>query len=261
VFGRLFIKPFLPLINEGFRSAAIVQAISQYLAEWPSKRGYKGQVVVIPNGASLPSAQEYPAAELEAVTREVGKRPDDVFMVTVARLVHQKAQDIVIRALPLLPENVRYLIVGEGPDRPMLEKLAAELGVSKRVTFTGQVDRTMTAKYRKISDVFVLPSRSEGQGISFLSTMVARLPMVATQEGGIAEFLFDAKRNPEHTTTGWAVDVDSPEQIADAVKDVLANPAHAKVVAENAYQFASKLYNWDTIAKDMRTKVFGAVFS
>ncbi len=256
VFGRAFIKPFLPLIDAGFRQASVVQAISNYLATWPKKRGYRGEVIVIPNGASMPSAQDYPAEELEALTSEVGKQPGDFFMVSVSRLVHQKAIDMVIRALALLPQKVKYLVVGEGPDRPMLEKLASELGVEDRVTFTGQVDRTMTAKYRKISDVFVLPSRSEGQGISFLSTMVARLPMIATQEGGIADFLFDAKRNPDKTTTGWAVDVDSPEQIAAAVQEVMANPARAKEVAGDAYAVASELYDWDRIAPRMEHEVF-----
>lgn len=259
VFERWFIRPLVPLLDYGFRHAATVQAISTYLASWPRRRGYEGDVEIIPNGASLPSAQEYPAAELEALAKEVGKKDGEVLLVSVSRLVHQKAIDMVIRALALLPMHVKYLVVGEGPDRPMLENLARELGVADRVIFTGQVDRTMTAKYRKISDVFVLPSRSEGQGISFLSTMVARLPMVATQEGGIADFLFDARRNPNKPTTGWAVDVDSPEQIAEAVEDVLAHPDTAREVADRAFAVASDLYNWDRIAVDMRNRVFGRI--
>ncbi|HVW71645.1 MAG TPA: glycosyltransferase family 4 protein [Candidatus Paceibacterota bacterium] len=261
VFERPFIKPFVWIIDSGFRTAAVVQAISKYLAEWPAKRGYTGEVIVIPNGASLPSAQEYPAEELEALKQEVGKKDGDALLVTVARLVHQKAQDMVIRALPLLPANVKYLIVGEGPDRPMLEKLVADLGVADRVIFTGQVDRTMTAKYRKISDVFVLPSRSEGQGIAFLSTMAAGIPIVATQEGGIAEFLFDAKRNPGQPTTGWAVDVDSPEQIAAAVQDILAHPDTAREAVKNARKLVTELYNWDLIAPRMEREVFAKAFA
>ena len=83
----------------------------------------------------------------------------------------------------------------------------------------------------------MLPSRSEGQGISFASTMVAGLPIVGTQEGGIADFLFDARRNPGHATTGWAVDKDNPEQIADAVKAILADPKQAQKVVATAKEF------------------------
>ncbi len=261
VFERYFIRPFTPILDHGFRHADMVHAISAYLAEWPKKRGYKGEVVTIPNGASMPSAQEYPREELDALRESHGIQKGAPVLLSIGRLVHQKAQDIVIRALPLLPRDVRYLVVGEGPDRAMLETLAQELGVSERVIFTGQVDRTMTAKYRKIAHVFVLPSRSEGQGISFLSTMVSGLPMVATQEGGIAEFLFDAKRDPEKATTGWAVPVDDPSAIAEAVMDILARPEEAARVAANAKKLAQETYSWDAIVDAMLSRIFSALFA
>ncbi len=256
VFERWFIRPVAPILDYGIRKATIIQAISKYLAEWPAKRGYRGRVIEIPNGASFESGKEYPAAELDAVRASLNLKQGEVVLLTVARLVHQKAQDVVIRALALLPEHVRYVLVGEGGDRQMLTELAAELGVSDRVLFTGHVDRTMTAKYRKIADIFVHPSRSEGQGIALLSTMVSGLPLVATQVGGIGEFLFDAKRNPGVPPTGWAVDVDNPEQIAAAVKEIIADPATARKVTDNARRLIAEKYNWDTIARDMQRLVF-----
>lgn len=259
VFERWFIRPFVPILNAGFRSAAIVHSISKYLSTWPARRGYQGAVVTIPNGASIPVTQEYPAEELAALKEIVGKRDGEIFLITVARLVHQKAQDVVIRALSLLPENIRYLLVGDGPDREMLTQLAETEGVADRVIFVGNVDRSETSKYRKISEIFVLPSRSEGQGISFLSTMAAGLPIIATQEGGIADFLYDAKRNPEEETTGWAVDVDSPDQIAMAVKDILAHPEVAAQAVANARAMATERYNWNTIVQDLRREVFAKV--
>ena len=259
VFKRWFIRPFTPILDAGFTGASAVQTISTYLATWPPQRGYKGQVEVIPNGSSLPSAQEYQEQELAELKHKTGKKDGELFLISVSRLVHQKGIDTVIRALPLLPPHIRFLIVGDGQDKEMLANLARELRVTERVIFTGQVDRTMTAKYRKISDIFVLPSRSEGQGISFLSTMVSGLPIVATQEGGIADFLFDAKRNPDKQTTGWAVDKDSPEQIAEAVKEVIANPEQAKRVVATARQYAHDNFDWDVIARNMREKVFERV--
>lgn len=259
VFGRWFVRPLVPLLDYGFRHATVVQAISDYLAEWAPKRGHTGTVVVIPNGASTESLREYPEAELDLLRQTLNITRTQKVLLTVGRLVHQKAQDMVIRALPLLPAHIRYVLVGEGEDRPMLKSLAAELGVMDRVSFTGYVDRTMTAKYRKIADIFILPSRSEGQGISFLSTMVSGLPLIATQVGGIADFLFDAQRNPDRLTTGWAVDVDSPTQIAEAVQEILADPLHAAEVAQNAKGVALQRYSWDAIVSDMKTKVFDPV--
>lgn len=256
VFGRLRIRPFLPLINRGFRTATVIQAISKYLAMWPTKRGYEGEVLLVPNGASIQSAQEYPQEELSALKAQVGKQEGDVLLVSISRLVYQKGLENIIRALPLLPAHVKYLCVGEGEDRAMLESLARELGVAGRVIFTGNVDRTMTAKYRRISDIFVLPSRSEGQGISFLSTMVSGLPMIATQVGGIADFLFDAKRNPGVPTTGFAVDPDSPQQIAEQARYVMEHPQEAREAAAHAKAFALREYDWNSVALRMREQVF-----
>lgn len=261
VFERWFIRPVAPVLNWGFHNATMVQAISTYLATWPKRRGYKYNVEIIPNGASVESSQEYPRTELDALARSLGKKEGDVFLLSIGRLVHQKAIDVVIRALALLPAHVCLVVVGEGPDRQQLETLARTLGVESRVQFVGHVDRNETAKYRKVCDIFVLPSRSEGQGISFLSTMLSGIPVIATQEGGLADFLFDAKRNPNTPTTGWAVDRDSPEQIAEAVKEILGNPDRAHTVTETARRMVIEKYNWDTIARDMREKVFGKVFS
>lgn len=256
VFGRFRVRAALPLIDRGFRRARVVQAVSTYLAEWPKKRGFGGEVVLIPNGASIESAQEYPREALALLAQEVGKKEGDVLLLSISRLVYQKGLENIIRALPLLPEHVRYLCVGDGEERPTLEALARELNVAHRVVFTGKVDRAMTAKYRRISDIFVLPSRSEGQGISFLSTMVSGLPMIATQVGGIADFLFDAGRNPEREPTGFAVDPDAPEQIAAHVRYIIAHPEEAKKVAANARAFAHSQFDWEVIAHRMRTEVF-----
>ncbi|TSC68920.1 MAG: 1,2-diacylglycerol 3-glucosyltransferase [Parcubacteria group bacterium Gr01-1014_56] len=260
VFERWFIKPVAPILNWGFRNATMIQAISTYLATWPKRRGYKYHVEVIPNGASIQSSQEYPQGDIDALKMKLGRKEGDVYLLSVGRLVHQKAIDDVIRALTHLPAHIHLVVAGEGPDKDALMELAHKEGVAQRVQFVGHVDRTETAKYRKACDIFVLPSRSEGQGISFLSTMAAKIPVVATQEGGIADFLFDAKRNPDKPTTGWAVDKNNPKQIAAAVKEIIADHERTKVVTETAYTMVIKDYNWDIIAKDMQQKVFSRLF-
>jgi glycosyltransferase involved in cell wall biosynthesis len=98
-------------------------------------------------------------------------------------------------------------------------------------------------------------------GNSFIEAMAAGLPVIATQEGGIADFLFDAKRNPDKPTTGWAVDKDSPKQITEAVKKILENQEITKKVVENARKLAFEKYDWDLIAHNMREKVFARLLS
>ena len=257
VFERWFIRPFTPLLDWGFRHAVAVQTISTFLATWPKKRGYTGEVRVIPNGASVASGKEYPEEELAELRVLAGKTTSNILLVTISRLVHQKGIDTVVRSLTLLPENVRLLIVGDGEDREMLEKLVDQLELRSRVVFTGQVDRTMTAKARKIADIFVSPSRSEGQGIAFVSTMIANLPIIATQEGGLADFMFDKQRNSDKETTAWVVDKDAPEQIAEAVKDIIAHPEEAAKVSATAKAYAKEHFDWDRIAKRVQTLLGG----
>jgi glycosyltransferase involved in cell wall biosynthesis len=252
-------RPLWPLFKRAFTHASIVQTISHFLADWARRMGYRGPLEVIPNGSSVDLSKTYSQEELDTYKKKAGKQGGDIFIVSVSRLVHKNAVDDIVRALPMLPAHIKLLLVGDGPDKPMLEKLAMDLGVSNRVIYTGYVDTSETAKYRAVCDIFVRPSRSEGMGNSFASAMASRLPIIATQEGGLADFIFDAKRNPDKATTAWVVDKDSPAQIAAAVKDILANPEQVKRVTETCYKLVSEVYNWDTIAKAMRDKVFWRV--
>lgn len=253
------VRPLWSLFTRAFTSADVVQVISSFLGDWARSRGFKGPLEFIPNGASLPAPDNYSEAEIRALKEKYGKKEGDIYIVTVSRLVEKNAVDDIIRALPLLPENIHALVVGGGPDEGMLKKLAQELNVYDRVKFTGQVDRTETARARMISDIFARPSRSEGMGNSFASAMASRLPIIATQEGGLVDFIFDAKRNPDKETTAWVVDKDQPDQIAEAVKDILAHPVQVKKVVATAYKLVSEDYNWDTIARNMKERVFDKI--
>ena len=96
-------------------------------------------------------------------------------------------------------------------------------------------------------------------GASFVEAMAAGLPVIATHEGGIVDFLFDEKRNPDKPITGFVVDKDSPEQIAAAVKNAMAHPEKVRAVVATAKQMVIEKYNWDLIAHDMRERVFARV--
>jgi glycosyltransferase involved in cell wall biosynthesis len=97
-------------------------------------------------------------------------------------------------------------------------------------------------------------------GNSFIEAMAAGLPVIATQEGGIADFLFDAKRNPDQAPTGWAVDKNSPQQIAEAVQDITRNPEQVARVVTTARELVSKKYDWDFITEAMKARVFETAF-
>ena len=262
VFKRWFILPITPILNYGFRTAYMVQAISIFLAEWPRKRGYSGKVELIYNGANPRDIKDAVSLkEVDEMKNKLGKKPGEIFLVNTSRLVYQKAFDDTIRALTKLPENIKLLAVGAGSEEKGLKKLATDLGVVHRVIFTGQVDRNVVTLYRRASDIFVAPSRSEGLGNAFISALASRLPLVATQVGGMADYVFDEKRNPGKQPTAWVIDPDSPEQIAEKVKEIIANPDKARQISAYARKMVEKKYDWDNIAKDMRSKVFEPVIN
>jgi glycosyltransferase involved in cell wall biosynthesis len=87
--------------------------------------------------------------------------------------------------------------------------------------------------------------------------MAGRLPVIASQVGGLADFIFDERS--DKPATAWAVEPDAPEQIAVAVRDIMAHPEKVTERTQNARTMVEREYQWDQIAKDMKEKVFSSL--
>ncbi len=167
---------FRPLLKWVVRMSDVVIAVSEHLKEKLINLGADPEkIIVIHNGVN-PSS------------RPTGSEKRIVF---VGALVKQKGADLLLKAFKLLEEderNVKACVVGDGPERKKLERLAARLGL-KNVTFTGYVDNldsVFTAE-----SMLVLPSREEGFGITILEAMARGIPVVASNTGGIPEIISD----------------------------------------------------------------------
>ncbi len=262
VFERWFIKPVAFLLDYGFKNARVIQVISSYLATWPKKRGSNVDVELIHNGANPRDfiSDLFSEEEINEARNKIGVFENEILTGNTARLVYQKGWEDLIESLKFLPENVKLLVVGGGPEEKKYKDLAKDLNLDDRVIFIGQVTRDEVTKYRRMLDIFVMPSRSEGLGNAGLSAMASNLPLIATQEGGLAEYVFDKKNNPDKKQTAWVVEKNSPKQIANAVKEIMDNPAKVKEVVKNANEMVNKKYHWDMITKEMREKVFEKLF-
>jgi len=239
-----------------FQRADYIQCISHYLAEWAKKMGALCPIEVIPNGVDTAHfSQIYPETELNELKKKLNK-VNDKFLITTSRLVLKNACDDVIKVLKFLPKDIKFIILGEGPDRKMLEKLAETEGVANRVIFLGLINHDILPKYLRVADIFIRPSLSEGLGNSFLEAMAVGLPVIATQKGGIADFLFDAVKNPDKNATGWAVNPRDPRGIAEKVKDILDHPSKTAETVAAAKKMVFEKYDWSVIAKDAREKIF-----
>lgn len=255
-------RPLWPFFSRAFTSADAISVISTFLGRWAKRRGFLGEPILVPNAVNTDHfSQDYAPAVVNEIKDTLGKKMGDVFVITTSRLVHKNAVDDMITALAQLPSNVHFIILGTGPDEGMLRALAQKLGVTDRTHFVGQIGHVDMPKYLKACDIFIRASRSEGMGNSFVEAMAAGLPVIATQEGGIADFLFDEKRNPDQPVTGWAVDKDAPDQIAQAVRAIMENPEKVRAVTTTAKEMVIEKYDWDLIAKKMHDEVFEPLFT
>jgi glycosyltransferase involved in cell wall biosynthesis len=159
-------------------------------------------------------------------------------------LVLKNAADDIIRALARLPKDTVLAILGDGPDRAMLEELAASEGAGNRVRFLGTVAHAELPAYLQAADVFIRPSLSEGMGNSFIEAMAAGVPVIATLVGGIPDFLKDGE-------TGLACEVRNPASIAAAVTRFRENAELRARIVTAARKLVTEKYDWNDIAKSM----------
>ena len=249
--------PLYPLFVRGFKKADTMQAISTFLARWGKDMGFRGKVEVIPNAVNIKHfSQQYPQTELDTLKKKLGKKEGDVFIITTSRLVSKNGIADVIESLKFLPENYKFIILGIGPLENELKLLTTNYKLQTRVLFLGQIDHKEMPKYLKVSDIFTRPSLSEGMGNSFVEAMAADLPVVATQEGGIADFLFDPDRNPDKPSTGLAVNPRDLEGLAWQFKRLVEDKKLRDEIVKNARELVFAKYDWDKIARDMQEKVF-----
>ncbi|MCX6054722.1 MAG: glycosyltransferase family 4 protein [Chloroflexi bacterium] len=176
-------------------------------------------------------------------------------LLTVARLVRRKGQDLVIQALPELRKiipGIQYVVVGKGPDELVLRNLADELGVSDLVFFAGGVSDDELPSYFQACDVFVMPTRPsedekevEGFGIVFLEAGAAGKPVLAGHSGGVDAAVQDGE-------TGYLIEPTSVDDLvrhvqqleADSeLKDRLGNAGRERVLeGYTAKIFSTKVF-------------------
>jgi glycosyltransferase involved in cell wall biosynthesis len=169
-----------------------------------------------------------PAAKVETVHYGLdglpaawGRNPaDDVpdgarILLAVSRLTQQKGVDVAVRALTELPADAVLVVLGEGPERAGLERLARDLGVDRRVFLLGRVPDV--AAWLERAQVFVHPARWEGFGLGVLEAMLAALPVVAANVSSLPELVVDGE-------TGLLVPPNDATALARGIADALERP-------------------------------------
>jgi glycosyltransferase involved in cell wall biosynthesis len=129
----------------------------------------------------LPSEVVHLGTDVPKAPAERRERPT---IVTVAHLAARKRHAVVLHALAELPE-LDYLVIGDGPGRGPLERLAAELGIAERVTFLGQLEHERALAEARRCHAYVMPGVEEPFGVAYVEAMAGGLPAVGARgEGG-----------------------------------------------------------------------------
>ncbi len=249
---RLRIRLVAPLYALVFKKAAVLQVISRFLATFARRMGAGAPIVIIPNGVMLSQfMRSWSDADLISLGESLGAKHETRYVITTSRLVPKNAVDILIMALKYVPQSIELVIIGDGPDRAMLEGLAKSESVAERVHFLGHKDLSDIPRYLAISDVFIRASRSEGLGTSFIEAMAAGVPVIATGVGGIADFLKDRE-------TGILCKVNDPKDLAEKIVLLLENNDLRMHIITEARANIGR-YDWSIISKQMKVHIFDKI--
>lgn len=220
-----------------FYSGGIVGEVKEALPR------LKGKLRVIQNGVELAPAPPDAGAGLRA---ELGLGAREKVVLCVGRLVRQKGQDVLLRALAALTRSgrsVRLLLAGDGEMEDELRGLAAVLEISREVVFLGR--RTDIARVLDACDVYAAPSRWEGLSLSLGEAMLAGRPCVATDIPGHSDFL-DGGR------TAALVRPDDADGLAAAIARLLDDPAEADRLARAGRELVSRSFTTARAASGSR---------
>jgi phosphatidyl-myo-inositol dimannoside synthase len=174
----------------------------------------------------------------------------------VGRLVPRKGVDRLIEVLPVLRDRfgrIRLEIVGNGPDRPRLERLASGLNDGAEVHFLGAVDDAgRDAAYAR-AWCFAMPTRTEGDdaegfGIVYLEAAMASLPAIGGRSSGAEDAIVDG-------VTGLIVDGNDDDAIAQALIALLADPSRARAMGDAGRERALADFTWMNNARRVRQSI------
>ncbi len=192
---------------------------------WPET-----QVSMISNFGELP-----PALEVDGPLPAIAE--DHKVLLTLGRLHTKKAQDILIKALPLIP-NVTLLIAGSGILEGELKQLAARFGVADRVHLLGL--RKDVRRLFQLADLCVFPSRSEPLGNVVLEAWSTGTPIIAAASEGPSWLISDNQ-------DGLLFEVDNVEQCAEKVNFLLSRPDIADILVKNGRRTFQKRFSMEVI--------------
>lgn len=210
-----------------------------------------GQMRTIPNGIDLDVALALAGpADGERLRRDRGIGRDDVLLVSVGRLEHNKGFDVLAAALgrlaasggPLAHASWRWAIVGAGPEEEALRAAVTNAGIGPRVIWAGRSSDAELHAWYEAATIFVHPTRYEGSSLVTLEAMAHRKPVIATRAGGLAD-----KVKPGEN--GWLVEPGDPTALAGAIREALDARSRFEAMGARSRDIVEREFSWKRIVE------------
>jgi len=146
------------------------------------------RIHIIPLGFPPPAFRKKSRKEIELSKK-------DFLIISVGRVVKRKGYDYALQAISALShiKDLKYMIIGTGPELKNLQELAKKLGIEDKVIFKGFVEEEAKFQYLDVADAYLLSSLHEGFGICLMEAMHEGLPIISTDNGGQMDFLKEEK--------------------------------------------------------------------
>lgn len=233
-----------------YRRARLCIASSRAVYEGFRKLGVKN-IEIIPNGVDLEkfiqkdkcATCKMSDTRLACPSGRQVRHKESVILLSVGRLEKVKGHKHLIEAFSIFKKevkNAKLILVGDGSERGNLERQAEKLAVKDSIQFIGAVRHDDIGHYYHKADVFLMPSLSEGFGITAVEAMASGIPVIATSVGGLAELVEDKK-------TGLLVPPANASSLAEALRFILDNAKTADLLAKEGVKKATG-YSWNSIA-------------
>ncbi|HYY91650.1 MAG TPA: glycosyltransferase family 4 protein [Candidatus Dormibacteraeota bacterium] len=231
------------------KQSQMIICCSNYMLDHIQNRlgAHSDNLRVIPNGVEL--------SRFNNQNNSVGEHEQKTVLY-VGRIVREKGVFTLLEALAELRsrgKNVRLVFTGEGPLKKDLAREVLRRRLNDHVVFTGFVDEEKLVGLYASSDCFVLPSLSEPFGMVALEAMASRIPVVASDVGGLAEIV-------ENRVTGIKVPPGDPHALADSIQQVIDDQQLAERMKQNAFRMVQEGYRWDMVAQ-MTIEAYQLAFS
>lgn len=204
-------------------------------------------VITLYNGIDLTPFQQIRDEEIQAMRSQLGIPTSAQVLTTVAVLRQPKGIQYLIEALPAILQGnpeAYYLIVGDGDYRSQLEEQVRDLGVERKVIFTGY--RNDIPQLLEMSDIFVLPTLTEALPTVLAEAMAASKPIIASKVGGIPEMVIEGKN-------GLLLSPQNAEELAAACLNLLQNPSQAQEMGKAGRKIVEERFNIPVQVKMLET--------